>query len=75
VAKSAGAAVALELWSLPLPAFGGFMQTIPSPLGIGTVQLSDGTTVKGFVCEAAGTEGATDITALADWRLFLKQAD
>jgi allophanate hydrolase len=71
VGKGEGAEIALELWSLPLAEFGGFMQTIPSPLGIGTVQLSDGTTVKGFLCEAQGAQGARDITSLGDWHQFL----
>lgn len=74
--KSEGAgcgAVALEVWSLPKSAFGAFMAGIPAPLGIGTVELSDGSLVKGFICEASGTTGATDITAIGDWRAFLAQ--
>ena len=63
--------IALEVWSLPKTAFGAFMAGIPAPLGIGTVELSDGASVKGFVCEASGTKGATDITHLGDWRSFL----
>lgn len=72
VAPGAGAAIALELWSLPLAAFGGFMQTIPAPLGIGTVLLSDGGKSYGFLCEAQATAGARDITAIGDWRVFLR---
>ena len=63
--------VALEIWSLPKSGFGTFMAGIPAPLGIGTVELSDGASVKGFICEASGTKGATDITALGDWRAYL----
>jgi allophanate hydrolase len=66
-------AVALEVWSLPKAGFGAFMAGIPSPLGIGTVELSDGAFVKGFICEAIGTKGATDITHLGDWRAYLAQ--
>ena len=54
--------------------FGAFMAGIPAPLGIGTLRLEDGGSVKGFLCEAAGTDGARDISALADWRLFLAEA-
>lgn len=71
--RSDGHAIALEVWSLPKTAFGAFMAGIPSPLGIGTIELCDGSFVKGFVCEASGIKGATDITSLADWRLFLAQ--
>jgi len=65
--------VAVEVWSLPKTSFGTFMAGIPAPLGIGTITLSDGSAVKGFICEAGGTEGATDITKLGDWRTFLAQ--
>lgn len=69
-----GVAVALELWALPKTAVGDFIAGIPSPLGIGTVVLSDQREVKGFVCEAAGLGGAEDISALGSWRVFLQSA-
>jgi len=67
----AGAAIALELWDMPLAGFGSFMKTIPAPLGIGTVTLGDGSQVQGFLCEAIATTGAEDITEIADWRKYL----
>jgi allophanate hydrolase len=45
---------------------------IPSPLGIGTLVLADGSRVKGFLCESAALEGARDITAFGGWRAYLK---
>ncbi len=66
-------AIALEIWSMPKTAFGTFMAGIPAPLGIGTIDLSDGTAVKGFLCEPSGLIGATDITTLGDWRRYLAQ--
>lgn len=72
-APDAGA-VAVEVWSLPKAAFGTFMAGIPAPLGIGTVALSDGAAVKGFICEASETKGATDITELGDWRVYIAQS-
>jgi allophanate hydrolase len=66
-------AIAVEVWSLPKTAFGTFMAGIPAPLGIGTISLSDGSAVKGFLCESSGVKGATDITELGDWRVFLAQ--
>jgi allophanate hydrolase len=68
---SGGAPIAIEVWSLPPAGFGDFVSTIPSPLGIGTLALSDGTSVKGFVCEAIGTEGAKDITSFGGWRAYM----
>ncbi|TVY09707.1 allophanate hydrolase [Paenibacillus cremeus] len=68
-----GASIQLEVWELPLAAFGGFAASIPAPLGIGKVELEDGTEVPGFVCEAyaAADAGAEDITAFGGWRAFL----
>ena len=66
-----GGAFDLEIWALPSAAFGAFMRGIPAPLGIGTVALEDGSTVNGFICEAAGLTGAIDITEFGGWRAFL----
>lgn len=66
-----GAAIALEVWALPRERFGDFIAGVPSPLCIGTVELEDGTTVKGFLCEAAGLADAVDITEFAGWRAWL----
>ena len=42
-----GAAIELEVWELPAREFGSFVAGIPAPLGIGTVELADGTSVPG----------------------------
>ena len=69
-----GGSVEMEIWSLPATAFGSFVTGIPSPLGIGTVQLENGGSVHGFVCEAVAAEGAEDITHLGSWRAFVNRA-
>jgi allophanate hydrolase len=66
-----GAAIELEVWSLPADAFGSFVSAIPAPLGIGTITLADGSTVRGFLCESYATAGATDITRFGGWRAYL----
>ena len=71
VRDEGGAAIAVEIWALPKAALGAFMAGIPAPLGIGTIELSDGDQVKGFLCESTGTSGAVDITHLGDWRAYL----
>lgn len=68
-----GASIAVELWSLPFEKVGGFLEAIPAPLGIGTVDLSDGRQVKGFICEAEAVADGTDITQSGDWRRYLAQ--
>lgn len=51
VADGSGTAVHLEVWEMPIQNFGHFMLQVPPPLGIGTVKLEDGGSVKGFICE------------------------
>jgi allophanate hydrolase len=66
-----GAAIDMEVWEMPAQHFGSFVDGIPAPLGIGKVKLADGSWVSGFVCEAIGVEGGTEITALGSWRAWL----
>ena len=68
---AAGRPIEVEVWELPVAAFGSFVAGIPAPLGIGTVELEDGEQVKGFLCEAHATAGARDITELGGWRRHL----
>lgn len=63
-----GAAIEVELWDIPLARFGEFVAEIPAPLGIGSLELSDGRVVKGFICEPAALNDATDITEFKGWR-------
>jgi allophanate hydrolase len=63
--------IELEIWALPKTNFGDFISKIPEPLSIGTSELEDGTSVKGFLCESYVTERAKDITELGDWRIYL----
>ncbi len=67
-----GASIELEVWELAGAQFGSFVAGIPAPLGIGSVELQDGTKVQGFVCESYAVAGAKDITALGGWRQYLK---
>ncbi len=66
-----GTGIEVEVWALPREQVGSFVEGIPFPLGIGKVELQDGTWVSGFMCEASATEDAEDITALGGWRAYL----
>ncbi|QKT03512.1 allophanate hydrolase [Ectothiorhodospiraceae bacterium 2226] len=66
-----GEAVEVEVWELAVEHFGSFVAAIPAPLGIGKIELGDGSWVPGFICEAYAAEGAEEITALGSWRTFL----
>ena len=72
VRSDAGAAIELEVWELPASGFGSFVAAIPAPLGIGTVELADGSSVQGFVCEAYAVSDAIDITSYGGWRAYMK---
>lgn len=69
--KENGAAIEVEIWSVPTAEFGSFVAGIPAPLGIGKVEVANGSQVTGFICEPRGVEGATDITHLGGWRAYL----
>lgn len=69
--REEGAAIEMEIWELPAREFGAFVVGIPAPLGIGTVQLEDGGSVQGFVCEAYVAAQSQDITHHGGWRAFL----
>ncbi|TAG33361.1 MAG: allophanate hydrolase [Verrucomicrobia bacterium] len=66
-----GPGIEVEIWRLTATAFGAFTAEVPAPLAIGNLELADGSMVKGFVCEPAALEGASEITAFAAWRAFL----
>ena len=66
-----GAAITVELWDIPLARFGEFVAEIPPPLGIGSLTLADGRTVKGFICEASALSDALEITEFGGWRNWL----
>ena len=68
-----GVAIAVEVYEMPQAALGSFLALIAPPLGLGSVQLADGNWVKGFVCEGAGLQGATDISHFGGWRAWLAQ--
>ncbi len=57
-----GAAVAVDVYHLPIDKLGAFMQRVKAPLGIGEVHLADGRYVKGFLCEEYAIADAKDIT-------------
>ncbi len=68
---SGAGGVEVEVWELDTAAFGSFVAEVPPPMAIGTLELADGTPVKGFTCEPAALTGAEDITAHGGWRNWL----
>ncbi len=66
-----GMPIEAEVWTLPIEHYGSFVALIPSPLGIGSIELSDGSRVQGFLCEATALSGAEDISRHGGWRAYL----
>lgn len=68
---AAGAPIEVEVWQLPADTYASFAQGIPSPLGIGKVELEDGSMVSGFICEPYAVANATEITEYSGWRSYV----
>ncbi|GGB10848.1 allophanate hydrolase [Brucella endophytica] len=68
----AGAGLEVEIWKVTPEVFGGFVQKIPAPLGIGKITLNDGSEVSGFLCESHAVMGAQEITAMGGWRNYIR---
>jgi allophanate hydrolase len=74
VVDGSGNSVYLELYKVPIENVGQFLVQIPPPLGLGTVELEDGSRSVGFICEgyiAQGGPGIEDITHLGSWHEYL----
>jgi allophanate hydrolase len=69
--EDAGAAIAVEVWQVPLAAVGSFLALVPAPLALGSLELADGRWVHGFVCEGHALHGAPDVSAHGGWRAYI----
>ncbi|WP_180108312.1 allophanate hydrolase [Acinetobacter sp. YH12085] len=70
--QEAGQKIIVELWDIPKARFGEFVAEIPTPLGMGNVELADGRWVKGFICEPYGLNGAKNISEFGGWRAYMQ---
>ena len=67
-----GTSIEVEVWDIPLANFGAIVAEVPAPLGIGSVQLEDGSWVKGFICEGYAINDAIDISHFGGWRAYIQ---
>ena len=74
VAGVEGTAIAVEVWEMPVDAYGSFVAAIAWPLGIGSIEMSDGSMLQGFVCDSSAVANARDISEFGGWRAFLSSA-
>ncbi len=67
-----GAAITVEVWDMPVSQLGSFLALIPPPLGLGKVELADGSWVTGFICEGLALDAALDVTEHGGWRAYMQ---
>ena len=68
-----GRSIQGEIWSLPAASLAAFLATIGRPLGLGTVQLAEGESCLGFICEGGVLVAeATDVSHFGFWPAYLQ---
>lgn len=71
VRDASGRCIEVEVWEMPSTELGSFLNGIGAPLGLGKVELADGTVENAFICEHGALAGAKDITEFRGWRGYL----
>ena len=66
-----GAAIALEVWSVPPEGLASILLKEPPGLCIGKVRLEDGSETLGVLGEPALCEGQREITTYGGWRAYI----
>jgi hypothetical protein len=66
-----GAAIALEVWSVPPEGLAAILLKEPPGLCIGKVRLEDGSETLGVLGEPALCEGQREITRYGGWRAYV----
>ena len=66
-----GAAITLEVWSVPPEGLASILLKEPAGLCIGKVRLEDGSETLGVLGEPALCEGQREITTHGGWRAYL----
>ncbi|CCE65509.1 hypothetical protein TPHA_0L01560 [Tetrapisispora phaffii CBS 4417] len=74
VEENIGNNIIVELYKIPNANLSSFMEMIPHPLGIGSIELEDGNWVKSFICEEIGynNESSLNITSYGGFNDYLK---
>jgi len=70
---SGGAAVDLEVWTVPAAGLATILLQEPPGLSIGKVRLADGSEVLGVLGEPILCENQTEITQYGGWRGYWRQ--
>lgn len=70
-ASQGGAAIAVEVWTVPAAGLATILLGEPPGLAIGKVRLADGEETLGVIAEPTLCEGQREITAFGGWRAYL----
>ena len=65
-----GKSIVVDIYEVPIKNLGEFILKINSPLGIGNIELYDGESVKGFICEGYGELDSEDITKYGSFKNY-----
>ncbi|MFC4505774.1 MULTISPECIES: allophanate hydrolase [Streptomyces] len=68
-----GTEIEAEIWRLPAEGLGRLLSSLPRPMTLGRVELADGSSVPGFLCEPNALTNAEDITRYGGWRSYLSK--
>jgi hypothetical protein len=71
--REGGVAVAVEVWSVPAGGLAAILLQEPPGLGIGKVELADGTSILGVIAESILCDGQCEITHFGSWRAYIAQ--
>ena len=69
--REGGAAIALEVWSVPAAGLASLLLAEPPGLCIGKVRLADGDETLGVLGEPILCEGQREITKFGGWRAYV----
>ncbi len=70
--REGGAAIAVEVWNVPLAGLGTILSQEPPGLAVGKVVLVGGEEVLGVIGEPLTVEGRKEITEYGGWRAYQK---
>lgn len=75
VGADTGVAIRGEVWLVGTAMLGGFLASLPAPMTLGAVTLSDGTEVVGFGCALDAWQAGEDISGHGDWPSYLRSLE
>ena len=71
VRDASGRCIDVEIWEMPSIELGSFLNGIGAPLGLGKVEIVDGSYENAFICEHGALTQARDITDFGSWRAYI----